>query len=122
MANLKNISQICDKNYSIQFTNNHCIITNPKGKCLVRETRSYDNYHYIVVVPSITSNLANNDSASLWHQKMGHINFKNLVNLSKKEIVHDLSTLSKTGQNILWTYQLEKKCSPHKKIKGVNTI
>ena len=35
------------------------------------------------------------DESWLWHKRMGHLNFDNLVKISKKEVVRDLPKIVK---------------------------
>lgn len=43
------------------------------------------------------------DEAELWHQRLGHLNFKDLYRASKEELMLKLSKLEKS----------EKLCVPH---------
>ena len=40
--------------------------------------------------------LAKEDESWLWHKRMGHIKFENLVKISKKEAVREMPKISKT--------------------------
>lgn len=44
-ANLIRITQICDNNFILKFTNNHYVVIDQIDKCMLKGTRSYDNYY-----------------------------------------------------------------------------
>lgn len=119
---LISISQICENKFNVKITNNMCMVTDQNGKCIFKGTRSYDNYYYIHTSIIMTSNLANNNLTSLWHEKLGHMNVKDLVKSSKTKIVHGLPTFSQYDIPICASCQLCKQThSTYKKINAINT-
>ncbi|XP_073120618.1 uncharacterized protein [Henckelia pumila] len=65
-----------------------------KGTLNVEGTRSVDNCYQLG--EELACRHSKVDEFSLWHQKLGHVNFKTLKNLSKYEAVRGLPNL-KTG-------------------------
>ncbi|GKE77057.1 ribonuclease H-like domain-containing protein, partial [Tanacetum coccineum] len=93
--NLFSVSQMCDKKNSVLLTNIECLILSPSFKLLdesqvvLRAPRKDDVYSLDLknIVPSrgITCLYANAtaDESKLWHKRLGHVNFKNKINLLK---------------------------------------
>jgi hypothetical protein len=57
-------------------------------------------------LPSLTSNphiICNKttvDDSELWHQRLGHLNFTDMLKIASKEIVKDLPKMEKTGKGL----------------------
>ena len=67
------------------------------GDCIV------ENYYYLSTNPQINCNMATLDTGELWHQQLGHLNFHDLVKVSKMEAIVDLPKI----------HQVDKgKCGP----------
>jgi hypothetical protein len=50
--------------------------------------------------PQIFCNKATIDDSELWHQRLGHLNFTNILKIAGKDIVKDLPKMEKTGKGI----------------------
>lgn len=62
------------------------------------------------------------DETNIWHHRLGHLNFKDLARLSKKEIVKDLPKLSKVDNPRCKGYQMGKQTKvSHKKVTSIGT-
>jgi hypothetical protein len=59
--------------------------------------------------PQIIYNKATIDDSELWHQRLGHLNFTNMLKIASKEIVKDLPKMEKTGKGVCGTCQLGKQ-------------
>ncbi|KAI3751321.1 hypothetical protein L2E82_22388 [Cichorium intybus] len=94
---LLSVSQICDKGFSTHFTKKECLILKPgvvipEEWILVRSERK--NNAYIIDmnhntpenVTCLFSRVAE-QSAMLWHKRLGHANTKNLNRLAKNNMV-----------------------------------
>ncbi|GKA94373.1 ribonuclease H-like domain-containing protein [Tanacetum coccineum] len=102
--NLFSVSQMCDKKYSVLFTQSECLILSPCFKLLdesqvvLRALRKDDVYNLDLknIVPSggITCLYANatTDESKLWHRRLDHVNFKNINKLVKGYLVRGLPT------------------------------
>ena len=53
----------------------------------------------------------------LWHRRLGHLNFDNLVKISKKEVVRDLPKIVKPLNSVCRHYQHGKQTRASCKIK-----
>ncbi|XP_073120785.1 uncharacterized protein [Henckelia pumila] len=93
-ANLISISQLCDDDLHVKFDKNTCEVFDNANRCVITGTRSVDNCYQLG--EELACRHSKIDEFSLWHQKLGHVNFKTLKNLSKFEAVRGLPNL-KTG-------------------------
>ena len=92
--NLLSVSQTCDQG-------NICIFESKK--CEIRKTNSGKLIGTIVITPSNVYILENEekcymsqiDESMMWHKRMGHLKFDNIVKISKKGIVRNLPKIIK---------------------------
>ncbi|KAI3770624.1 hypothetical protein L6452_01764 [Arctium lappa] len=100
--NLLSVSQVCDKQHSILFTNTECMILAPGFKVvdesmiLLRTPRKENVYCLDMDNVDSDSSLnclvskASVDESSLWHRRMCHMNFKTMNKLVKNNLVRGL--------------------------------
>nr|GEX72821.1 ribonuclease H-like domain-containing protein [Tanacetum cinerariifolium] len=93
--NLFSVSQMCDKNNSILFTDTECLVLSPhfmlpdENQVLLRVPRENNMYNVNLknIVPSgnLTCLFGKEtlDESNLWHRRLGHINFKAMNKLVK---------------------------------------
>lgn len=118
-ANLISISQICNKDFVVQFSKNKCQILNGKGVSLLEGKRSNDNCYLLSNRVSCFSSKTN--STNLWHEKLGHMNFKDLVRHSKKKVVKGLPKLKLPKGNVCGPCQHGKQTKiSHKTLSDLN--
>ncbi|GJR11616.1 putative ribonuclease H-like domain-containing protein [Tanacetum coccineum] len=100
--NLFSISQMCDKKNSVLFNDTECIVLSPNFKLidesqvLLRVPRK--NNMYSVDLKNIVSKRgltclfakATSDESKLWHRRLGHLNFKTMNKLVKRNLVRGL--------------------------------
>ncbi|CAL9005549.1 unnamed protein product, partial [Prunus brigantina] len=112
-SNLISISQLCDQDmYNVSFTKDRCNVLNKDGKIVLSGLRSSDNCYCVVskaLSPRVACNLAIDNSLVLWHQRLGHVNLKDLENLSKKEIVRGIPKFGNTTKFVCSGCQLGKQ-------------
>jgi hypothetical protein len=58
--------------------------------------------------PQIFYNKATIDDSELWHQRLGHLNFSDMLKIAGKDIVKDLPKMEKTRKGICGSCQLGK--------------
>ncbi|KAI3685494.1 hypothetical protein L6452_34742 [Arctium lappa] len=100
--NLLSVSQVCDKQHSILFTNIECMILAPGFKVvdenmILLRTPRKDNV-YCLDMDNVSSDSSLNclvskdsvDESSLWHRRMCHMNFKTMYKLVKNNLVRGL--------------------------------
>nr|GEX17032.1 putative ribonuclease H-like domain-containing protein [Tanacetum cinerariifolium] len=100
--NLFSVLQMCDKNYSILFTDIECFVLSPDYKLayeshvLLKVPRKDNMYSIdmkkIVPKKDLTCLVAKatKDKSMLWHKRLGHINYKNINKLVKEILVRGL--------------------------------
>jgi len=99
--NLLSISQLYDNDLVVQFSKKKCNIFYSSGKWLMGGERTVDNCYGL---PGLTSepqkicDKATIDDSELWHQRLGHLNFTDMLKIASKEIVKDLPKMEKTGE------------------------
>ena len=65
--------------------------------------------------------LGKEDESWLWHKRMGHIHFDNLVNISKKQVVREMLDITKLTNVIFKHCQHGKKTKFEFKTKEYST-
>ncbi|GJR80367.1 putative ribonuclease H-like domain-containing protein [Tanacetum coccineum] len=100
--NLFSISQICDKQHKVLFTETECLVVSPdfkmpdENQILLKVPRQHNMYSFDMKTPALTKDYAcliakaTSDESKLWHRRLGHINFKNLNKLVKGNLVRGL--------------------------------
>lgn len=92
--NLLSISQICNLDYEVSFTKEGCHIKD-KERIVVKSIRTGDNYHILGNGRSNTCLISQKDETSLWHQRLGHVNYRNLSKLIRKDLVLGIPKLGR---------------------------
>ncbi|GJW81152.1 putative ribonuclease H-like domain-containing protein [Tanacetum coccineum] len=100
--NLFSISQICDKQHKVLFTETECLVVSSdfkrpdENQILLKVHRHHNMYRFDMKTPSLTKYYAYLiakaicDESKLWHGRLGHINFKNLNKLVQGNLVRGL--------------------------------
>jgi hypothetical protein len=88
--NLLSITQFCDHDLVVQFSKKECNIFNSQGKWLMGGEHTTHNCYYLSLNSQINCNKVTLDTRELWHQRLGHLNFHDLVKASKMEAIVDL--------------------------------
>nr|GEU48936.1 retrovirus-related Pol polyprotein from transposon TNT 1-94 [Tanacetum cinerariifolium] len=97
--NLFSVSQMCDKKNSVPFNDTECIVLSPnfklidKSQVLLRVPRKNNMYSIALknIVPKggLTCLFikATSDESKLWHKRLGHLYFKAMNKLVKRNLV-----------------------------------
>ncbi|XP_020415606.1 uncharacterized protein LOC109948093 [Prunus persica] len=125
-SNLISVSQLCDDGIvEVRFSKHGCKIIGKGDNEIVSVTRSRDNCYCIDGVndtKEVVCNKVVNETSVLWHQRLGHVNFRDLHKLSKRELVSGLPKLDKSDQHVCEGCQLGKQVRvSHKKVKHIQT-
>ncbi|GJT69622.1 putative ribonuclease H-like domain-containing protein [Tanacetum coccineum] len=100
--NLFSVLQMCDKKNSVLFNDTECIVLSPNFKLidesqvLLRVPRKNNMYSVdlknIVPKGGLTCLFAKatSDESKLWHKRLGHLNFKTMNKLVKRNLVRGL--------------------------------
>jgi hypothetical protein len=107
--NLLSISQMCDQGHKLVFDSEKCEIRKAgSGKLVATTARTPRNIYVLNEIGKEKCFLGKEDEVWLWHRRMGHINFDNLVKINKKEAVREIPQISKPT-NILCKHCLQGK-------------
>jgi hypothetical protein len=112
IANLINISQLCDQGMVVNFSKPECQVTNEKGKVNMRGTRSKDNYYLWVSQENAYLSsclLRKEEEVKLWHQKLGHLNLQGMKKAISVEAIRGLPKLKIAEGIICGECQVGKK-------------
>ena len=121
-VNLLSITQICDKDFLVQFSKKGCLILNEEGVQVLKGLRTTDNCYGVIPKPSISCRSARVNLLELWHQWFGHANYKQVAKVSKLEVVVSLPKFGKIKKNVCGPCQLGKQTkSTHPKVNVVAT-
>ncbi|GJR90647.1 ribonuclease H-like domain-containing protein [Tanacetum coccineum] len=100
--NLFSISQICDKQHKVLFTETECLVVSSdfkmpdENQILLKVPRHHNMYSFDMKTPTSAKSFAcliakaKSDESKIWHKRLGHINFKNLNKLVKGNLVRGL--------------------------------
>ncbi|GJY27435.1 putative ribonuclease H-like domain-containing protein [Tanacetum coccineum] len=127
--NLFSISQICDKQHKVLFTETECLVVSSdfkmpdENQILLKVPRHHNMYSFDMKTPTPAKGFAcliakaTSDESKLWHRRLGHINFRNLNKLVKGNLVRGLPSKDETS-GILQTFirQIENQLSHRVKI------
>ncbi|GJZ29307.1 retrovirus-related pol polyprotein from transposon TNT 1-94 [Tanacetum coccineum] len=111
--NLISISQLCDAYFKVLFTKTQGTIFNENNEVVIIAPRRRDVYVIDMSSYNQESNACFFTKTStsvnwLWHKRQSHLNFKNINNLSKQNLVASLPSL---------TFSKDKTCSACEKRK-----
>ncbi|XP_073019283.1 uncharacterized protein [Primulina eburnea] len=94
-SDLMSISQLCDDGLHVKFDKDNCEVFDNANTRILTGTRSAGNCYQLG--EDLVCNHSKVSELNLWHQKLGHANFKTLKNLGKYDAVRDLT--GKTIEN-----------------------
>jgi hypothetical protein len=102
-----------------------CNIFDSSGRWLMGGERTADNCYSLAGLtadPQIFYNKATIDDSELWHQRLGHLNFSDMLKIASKDVVKGLPKMEKTGKGICGPCQLGKQTrAAYKKTSGIQT-
>ena len=115
-VNLLCITQICDEDFLVQFSKKGCVIIDEEGIQVLEGNKTIDNCYGVVPMSKISCRSARVDVLELWHQRLGHANFKQVAKISKLEAIEGLPKFGKVEKIICGACQIGKqtKASYHK--------
>jgi len=124
-ANLLSISQFCDNDLVVQFSKKECNIFDSSGRWLMDGERTADNCYGLASLtrdPQIFCNKATIDDSELWHKRLGHLYFFDMLRIASKDAVRGLPKIEKTEKGICGPCQLGKQTrAAHKKTSCIQT-
>ncbi|GJY04742.1 putative ribonuclease H-like domain-containing protein [Tanacetum coccineum] len=132
--NLLSVSQMCDKNNSVLFTDTECFVLSPNFKLaderqvLLKVPRKNNMYNVdmknIIPKESLTCLVAKAilDESMLWHRRLGHVNFKTINKLVKENLVRGLPIKHFENDQTCVAYLKGKQHKASCKSKILNSI
>ena len=99
---------MCSNGFKLVFQNNTCKIRKGSRDMVVAGRITHGNIYQLKGVANQCLISQVNESW-LWHQRMGHVNFDNLVKLSSKEIAREIPRITRLSNVICRSCQLGKK-------------
>lgn len=119
-ANLISVSQLCDEDLVVTFTKVDCKVFNEEGDTVLNGRRSGNNC-YMWENKSEKCFIARS-SFNLWHQRLGHMNTRNLATLVSKQIVRGVPQLKGEDNMVCGPCNKGKQVKvQHKKVPDVQT-
>ena len=106
-ANLLSISQLCDQKLNVKCTKDSCKTLNRSGEVVLEGSQSSDNCYKLI--HSHTCHTTSLNNIDLWHQKLGHLNFKNLTKIVNAGVVRGIPPLSKKEPEVCGPCQIGKQ-------------
>nr|GEX15000.1 Gag-Pol polyprotein [Tanacetum cinerariifolium] len=100
--NLISVSQICDQTHRVLFTENECLVLSKDSPlldpsmvilCILRKHNLYTfSLNELAPKDPLTCLIAKalQNESTLWHRRLGHVNFKNMNKLVKGNLVRGL--------------------------------
>ena len=100
--NLLSIGQLLEHDYSLQFENRECKIFDSKGKVVtvIKMTQNRSFPLHLNYEKNHSFMEKKEDDTSLWHKRLGHLNYNSLTLLSQKKMVYGLPTIKKEEHGI----------------------
>jgi hypothetical protein len=110
--NLLSVSQMCDQGHKFTFNSQKCEIRKEgSGKLVATAARTSSNIYVLSKIGNEKCCLGKEDESSLWHKRMGHMHFDNLVKVNKRVAVREMPQIMKP------TNTLCKHCQQVKQTK-----
>ena len=94
--NLLSISQITDRGYHVNFMKDHCEIINKKTQKIALTGYRHGNIYEANLLSNTDGKItcllskASTSESWIWHKKLSHLNFSNLNELVRKDLVRGL--------------------------------
>ncbi|KAA3470385.1 golgin subfamily A member 3-like [Gossypium australe] len=104
---LLSIAQLLEKGYSIVFKCKECLISDPCGSKLMSVAIIDRSFVVDWSKGSVSAYTTSLDESKLWNGRLGHVNFKSLLQLSKQDLVENFTKVVEQ-QNVCEVCQLRK--------------
>jgi hypothetical protein len=99
--NLLSVSNMCDQGQTLTLDSQECKIRKESsGKLVTKAIRTQNNVYIIDEVNGEKRFMGQTDEIWLWHKRMGHMNFENLVKINTKQAIRDMPKITKPSNTI----------------------
>jgi transposase InsO family protein len=120
--NLLSVSQTCDQGHILIFYSQKCEIRKEGSRKLVAiAPRTSSNVYILDIKEEEECYMSQVDESWLWHKRMGHLSFDNLIKASRKEAVKDMPKIIKPSDPVCKHCQLGKQTKVRFKTKEYST-
>jgi hypothetical protein len=110
--NLLSMSKMCDQGHKVTFDSQKCEIRKEgSGKLIATAARTSSEIYVLSEIGNEKCCLGKEDEICLWHRRMGHMHFDNLLKVNKREAVREIPQITKP------TNTLCKHCQQGNKTK-----
>ncbi|XP_022895332.1 uncharacterized protein LOC111409522 [Olea europaea var. sylvestris] len=106
-SNLLSISQICDADFEVSFLEKRCTVYDSFDGVVLEGVRTSNNCYGVLPNSNYVCRSAKIDVSELWHKRLGHLNYKSLVQLAKKELVDGLPKIGPSENVVCGPCQLD---------------
>ena len=89
---------------NVIFSKDSCHIRDKEG-IVAKDIRTSDNCYIFGSGRLNTCLITQKDETSLWHQRLGHVNYRNLSKLSRKDLVLGIPKLGRQESIVCGDYQ-----------------
>jgi transposase InsO family protein len=113
---------MCDQGHKVTFDSQKCEIRKEgSGKLVATTARTSSNIYVLSEIGNEKCCLGKEDESWLWHRRMGHIHFDNLVKVNKREAVREMPQITKPTNTLCKHCQQGKKTKTRFKSKEYST-
>ena len=78
------VSQVCDKGHNVVFSTKNCETRDSSsGELVAKGVRTPDNVYILSKIQGDKCYISQTDESWLWHKRLGHTSFDNLMDISK---------------------------------------
>lgn len=98
-SNLLSVTAMTDKKYEVKFAENKAFIISPNKSLVFTASKRDRMYTVMQMINQEAFNVNDNDSdlrLKLWHERYGHLNYRDLKELRDKDRVYGLDLPSKS--------------------------
>jgi hypothetical protein len=94
--NLLSVSQMCDQVHKVDFDSQKCEIRKKGLGILISTTAiTSSNIYVLSEIGNEKCFLGKEDESWIWHRRMGHMHFDNLVKFNKREAIREMPQITK---------------------------
>jgi hypothetical protein len=94
--NLLSVIQIFNQGHKVTFDSQKCHIRKEgSGKLVTTAARTSSNIYVLSEIGNEKCRLGKEYESWLWHRRMGHIHFDNIIKVSKREAIREIPQITK---------------------------
>jgi hypothetical protein len=109
---------MCDQGHKVTFDSQKCEIRKEGSRKLIATTaRTSSNIYVLSEIGNEKCCLGKEDESWLWHRRMGHIHFDNLVKANRSEAVREIPRITKSMNTLCKHCQQGKQTKTRSKSK-----